>query len=115
MIRPIQSSPIRGRCLADRRSSGSTKCLIEREIEPWPTIRAKASQAPAATSVLPQSLSQSGQNSPRLLRRLLSMARGASAQLTRDKFFQAPAKLPGREEEIEALRQKYKLPRAGMI
>jgi len=36
-------------------------------------------------------------------------------ELTRDRFFQAPAKLPGREEELEALRQKYNLPRAGMI
>ncbi len=36
-------------------------------------------------------------------------------ELTRERFFQAPAKLPGREEEVEALRQKYNLPRAGMI
>jgi len=36
-------------------------------------------------------------------------------ELTRDKFFQPQAPLPGREEELERLRQKYKLPRSGMI
>ena len=36
-------------------------------------------------------------------------------ELTRDRLFQAPAKLPGREEELERLRQQYNLPRAGMI
>lgn len=36
-------------------------------------------------------------------------------ELKQKKMIQAPAKLPGREEEIEALRQKYNLPRAGMI
>lgn len=35
--------------------------------------------------------------------------------LKKGKMLQAPAKLPGREEEVEALRQKYNLPRAGMI
>ena len=30
-------------------------------------------------------------------------------------MIQAQAKLSGREEELEALRQKYNLPRAGMI
>ena len=30
-------------------------------------------------------------------------------------MLQAPAPLPGREEEVEALRQKYKLPRNGLI
>lgn len=36
-------------------------------------------------------------------------------ELTQDKLFQAPAKLPGREAEVEAIRQKYNLPRCGMI
>ncbi len=36
-------------------------------------------------------------------------------ELKQKKMIQAPAKLPGREEEIEALRVKYDLPRAGMI
>lgn len=36
-------------------------------------------------------------------------------ELKQKKMIQAPAKLPGREEELEALRQKYNLPRAGMI
>jgi nitroreductase len=36
-------------------------------------------------------------------------------ELTEDKLFQPQAPLPGREEEIEALRQKYNLPRSGMI
>ena len=35
--------------------------------------------------------------------------------LTRDKLFQANAPLPNRDEEIEAIRQKYDLPRSGMI
>ena len=36
-------------------------------------------------------------------------------ELTRDKLFQPEAPLPGREEEVEAIRDKYKLPRSGMI
>ncbi len=36
-------------------------------------------------------------------------------ELQQQKMLQAPAKLPGREEEIEALRLKYDLPRSGMI
>ncbi len=36
-------------------------------------------------------------------------------ELTRDKFFQASAPQPGREEEVEAIRKKYDLPRSGMI
>jgi nitroreductase len=36
-------------------------------------------------------------------------------ELTRDKVLQAAAPLPGREEEIEGIREKYKLPRSGMI
>jgi nitroreductase len=36
-------------------------------------------------------------------------------ELTRDKLFQAPAPLPGREEQIEEIRKKYNLPRSGMI
>ena len=36
-------------------------------------------------------------------------------ELKQQKMIQAQAKLPGREEELEALRQKYNLPRAGMI
>jgi hypothetical protein len=36
-------------------------------------------------------------------------------ELTEDKLFQPQAPLPGREEEIEAFRQKYNLPRSGMI
>lgn len=36
-------------------------------------------------------------------------------ELTRDKLFQAAAPLPNRDEEIEAIRQKYDLPRSGMI
>ena len=35
--------------------------------------------------------------------------------LTRDKLIQPPAPLPGREEEIEAIRNKYDLPGSGMI
>ena len=47
--------------------------------------------------------------------RLSNSSQAVVEELTRDRFFQAPAKLPGREEELEALRQKYNLPRAGMI
>jgi len=36
-------------------------------------------------------------------------------ELTRDRFFQPAAPLPGREEQIEGIREKYKLPRSGMI
>lgn len=36
-------------------------------------------------------------------------------ELTRDKFFQPAAPLPGREEEVEGIREKYDLPRSGMI
>ncbi len=36
-------------------------------------------------------------------------------ELTRDKLLQPPAPLPGREEEIEGIREKYELPRSGMI
>lgn len=36
-------------------------------------------------------------------------------QLTKDKMFQAAAPLPGREEEVEALKEKYNLPGSGMI
>jgi nitroreductase len=35
--------------------------------------------------------------------------------LTRDKLLQPSAPLPGREEEIEAIREKYRLPGSGMI
>jgi len=35
--------------------------------------------------------------------------------LTREKLLQAPAPLPGREEEIEAIRERYDLPGSGMI
>ena len=37
------------------------------------------------------------------------------AELTGDGLFQEPAPKPGREEEIEALREKYDLPGSGMI
>ena len=37
------------------------------------------------------------------------------AELEKTRLLQPQAKLPGREEELEALRQKYDLPRAGMI
>ncbi len=37
------------------------------------------------------------------------------SQLTQDKFFQAAAPSTNREEELEALRQKYNLPGSGMI
>jgi nitroreductase len=36
-------------------------------------------------------------------------------ELKQQQMIQAQAKLPGREEELETLRQKYNLPRAGMI
>ena len=36
-------------------------------------------------------------------------------ELTRDKLLQAPAPLPGREEEIERIRERYELPGSGMI
>jgi len=36
-------------------------------------------------------------------------------ELTSDKLLQAPAPLPGREEQIEELREKYDLPGSGMI
>ena len=36
-------------------------------------------------------------------------------ELTAEKLLQAPAPLPGREEEIEALREDYDLPGSGMI
>lgn len=36
-------------------------------------------------------------------------------ELKAQRMIQAPAKLPGREEEIEALRVKYNLPRNGML
>jgi len=36
-------------------------------------------------------------------------------ELTREKLLQAPAPLPGREEEIERIRERYKLPGSGMI
>jgi nitroreductase len=36
-------------------------------------------------------------------------------ELTQDRFFQAPAPLPGRNDEVEAIRKKYNLPRAGLI
>jgi nitroreductase len=36
-------------------------------------------------------------------------------ELTRGKLLQAPAPLPGREEEIESIRKRYKLPGSGMI
>jgi nitroreductase len=36
-------------------------------------------------------------------------------ELTRDQFFQEPAPKPGREEEIEGIREKYHLPGSGMI
>lgn len=87
MIRPTQSDAIRSRFLADRRSGGSTKFLIEREIEPWATIRAKASKVQPSTPVLLRPLSQPGQGSPGGMRRVLTMAQGAWAELTRDKFW----------------------------
>ncbi|MBW2267135.1 MAG: nitroreductase family protein [Deltaproteobacteria bacterium] len=36
-------------------------------------------------------------------------------ELEQDKFFQPAAPLPKREEEVEAIRKKYNLPRSGMI
>jgi hypothetical protein len=36
-------------------------------------------------------------------------------ELTGDKFFQAPAPTPGREEEIDEIAEKYDLPGSGMI
>lgn len=36
-------------------------------------------------------------------------------ELKREKLFQASAPLPGREEEIESIRERYKLPGSGMI
>ena len=36
-------------------------------------------------------------------------------ELTREKLLQAPAPLPGREEEIERIRERYQLPGSGMI
>ncbi|MBW1884572.1 MAG: hypothetical protein JRJ58_13650, partial [Deltaproteobacteria bacterium] len=35
--------------------------------------------------------------------------------LSRDKLFQPAAPMPGREEQIEAIRTKFKLPGSGMI
>ena len=36
-------------------------------------------------------------------------------ELTREKLLQAPAPLPGRDEEIERIRERYELPGSGMI
>jgi nitroreductase len=36
-------------------------------------------------------------------------------ELTREKLLQPPAPLPGREEEIESIRERYRLPGSGMI
>jgi nitroreductase len=36
-------------------------------------------------------------------------------ELTRDKLLQTPAPLPGRAEDVEAIREKYDLPGSGMI
>lgn len=42
-------------------------------------------------------------------------AREVVDELTRDRLLQPAAPLPGREEEIEAIRKKYDLPGSGMI
>ena len=42
-------------------------------------------------------------------------AQGVVDELTRDRLLQPSAPLPGREESIEAIREKYELPGSGMI
>ncbi len=87
MIRPIESGAIRGRRFSDRRSSGSTNRLMEREIEPWAAISARAFEVPPASAVVPRLLAPTGSNSPNAMRWAVAVARGGLAELTRFKFW----------------------------